>query len=170
MSITTLATLVRGILNTFPATLTDREKDTVLAVAIARAISVELTLPTSPVALVHSHYQMNFDKQVCDIINEFNEQMIIDTRLARDLTFKFYQLRYELVYNATAFMHYMPAVASVAPDFFSENVRFVIQKELTNGNLTDYLTEWTRVIFHVSEHIRNKNNVVPVLAPAAEVN
>jgi len=158
MSIVTLASHIRSLMQSFSSQLTDRERNTVIATAIARALAYNLPIPSSPVNLVHSHYQQSFDQQVCNVINEFNEQLVVDTRLARDLTFKFYKFRYEMVFSPELYLDTLPLLAAAVPDLFADSVRSVISKELTREDTVTYFNEWGRIVSRVSEHIRDKSS------------
>lgn len=154
-------------MQSFPAQLTDRERNTVIATAIARALAYNLPIPSSPVQLVHSHYQQSFDQQVCNVINEFNEQLVVDTRLARDLTFKFYKFRYEMVFSPEMYMDTLPLLAAAVPDLFADPVRSVISKEMSRSDTTTYFNEWARIVTRVSDHIRAKAAEVMSAPPTA---
>lgn len=157
-----LVSYIRSLLSRMQVQLTDKEKIIFVAANIARAIADTLPIPSSPVGLLHTHFANSFDKQICDIINEFNEQMIIDTRMCRDQVFKFYKLRYEIVHSPLVFSHVLLPISAALPEYFAQDVCDLFAKtiEMSDSDRVLYFSDWDRATRTVIDHIREKEQSV----------
>lgn len=74
-----------------------------IEMAIARAISTTLQLPTSPLmdGSFTSHYVNLHAANVKDALSVINENFIISVKDVAELTMKLYRLRYNLVFEPT---------------------------------------------------------------------
>lgn len=155
MNYVKLASDIRSILNSFNPALGEQEKRIVAATAMARAFACHLNIPTSAVNSLHSFYIQSFDKVICDSLNNFNEIMVIDTKLVRDLIFKFYKLRYDTVYNPKMLMEHLSAFAAVSPEFFPANVCTAISNELaTQTEREHYFDRWAAITTQTIEALQ----------------
>ena len=75
------ASEIRTIVNRYQPVLSDKQRSTLIAMAIARAIAMRLPLPSSPVSGLPMYFATTFDMQVSELISEYNEHLIIDVRL-----------------------------------------------------------------------------------------
>lgn len=152
----TLAAFIRQILSRIKIQLTDQERDTYIASCVAIAIASKLQVPSAPVQLLDTYYNTSFDKQICDILNELNEQMVIDTRLARDMTFCFYKLRYDQVHMPNVFGHIIPKLAAALPEYFPNKVSDVLAKT-SQGTVEEKISvsnAWDSIIAEVANHMQ----------------
>lgn len=153
-----LAGTIRSILASTSNPLMDNEKNTLIAIAIARALSIHFPLPTSAVNSVAIHFATAHDEQLCKVIAAFNENIIINTQLTRDLTFKFYQLRYDLVFTPRSFEKSIPVIAACLPEYFPEDICEVLQKEVARSTIDkeNYWSSWTNMVNTVVEGINGE--------------
>lgn len=149
MSTITLANHIRSIISSIRTQLTDQERTIYIATSLAMAISYQLPIPSTPVQLLHTHFAASFDKQICDIVNEVNEQYVIDTRMCRDLVFKWYSLRYDLVHAPRSTGQLISKIASHLPEYFPQRVMDVMGKT----NLQD--TEECLTVCNAWDDVRN---------------
>jgi hypothetical protein len=164
MSTISLASHIRNIIGRVNTQLSESEKNIYVASSLAFAIAQNLPLPSSPVQLLHTYYASSHDKQICDIINEVNEQYVIDTRMCRDLVFKWYSLRYELVYSPNAYGHILLKMGGFMDEYFPQEVTNLLTKTNTNDvevRLT-VTNAWDDVRRAIATHIQNKYSVQTV--------
>lgn len=98
------------------------QKHKIIAVALARALSLHLQLPSSPVISIYTHYADKCGKFVDDMICKINESYVIDCKLVSDLTFKFYKLRYDLVFTPDTIGVFFANLANIPNDYISEQL------------------------------------------------
>lgn len=153
-SIATVAATIRRILSTVTNPNSTGDQSVYIAAAIARSLAARFDLPSSPVTSVAIHFTTTFDDVLCRVISEFNECIVLDTRLTRDLTFKFYQLRYDLVYTPMAFERTMPIIASCLPDYFPPAVCEVFATEVKRADATDYYNSWSMLVNRITDGLQ----------------
>ncbi len=95
---------------------TGADFDTLVHVSIARAISLELPLPTNEVASVEVHFQNAIAMTAGDIISKINEDYILDVNRMMSLIRQFYMLRYRLVFSPKDFSKALSMIAATSPD------------------------------------------------------
>lgn len=105
------------------------EKGELLSLAVARAISSRLLLPSTPAGSAEAYFASTHDSLVCELISRINESVYINTRQTRDLTFKFFELRYNLVFNYQVLGNMIPLLAASSPEFFSPSVGDLLRRE-----------------------------------------
>lgn len=91
---------IGAIMEQYKSKYNPQAKERLVALSLARAISVQLQLPSSPVNNVFVYYASTHNDRVCGIISEINENYIVDTKFTAEMTFKLYKLRYRMVYEA----------------------------------------------------------------------
>lgn len=165
-SITSVAATIRRILSTVTNPSAPCDQSVYVAAAIARSLAARFDLPTSPVASIAIHFATAFDEVLCQVVSEFNESIVIDTRLTRDLTFKFYQLRYDLVYTPMAFERTMPVIAACLPDYFPQNVCDVFAAEAKRADATDYYNSWSMLVNRITDGLQQANATVQAVPVA----
>lgn len=141
------ASEIRTIVNRYQPVLSDKQRSTLIAMAIARAIAMRLPLPSSPVSGLPMYFATTFDIQVSELISEYNEHLIIDVRLARDLVYKFYKLRYDIVYTGDAFGKALSIIGCHMPELFPETVTSVLTLELSQGNPEELQEAWNNMVW-----------------------
>lgn len=67
---------------------------------VARIISLQLQLPSSPIDYPTNHYYDTHVEVVMKAVADINENYIIDTERVEQLVKAFYLMRYNLVFNA----------------------------------------------------------------------
>lgn len=97
-----VADSVRYILDTYGKPVPMDKRGAFIALCLARALSVDLQLPTSPVTSIQVFYGSTVYAKVNEVVSAFNEAYVIDTKLVMDLVYKHYKLRYALVYDPVA--------------------------------------------------------------------
>ena len=106
---------IREILDGRAPQLSQMERNRLIAVVIGRALSVQLLLPTSPVVSVDAYFYSNHEVCVEDLLSAINEVMVIDTKLVREVTFRFYKFRYDLCYGSAMFLSAFTELAPLVP-------------------------------------------------------
>lgn len=110
------ASQIPMIMKRLEKTLTPAERLTFIEVAIARSVSLDLQLPTSPVSYVPSHFSSTHNQAVSQRLSEINEVYIINTERVFNLVRGFYQLRYDLVFTPRNFSRILSVAALGATD------------------------------------------------------
>lgn len=85
-------------------TARSEQKQPFIEAAMARALGYALDLPTAEVAIerIRAHYEERHGPVVTKALSEINEHFVIDVKGVQALTYKFWRLRYDLVFNPTA--------------------------------------------------------------------
>ena len=78
--------------------LTSKSNQEVILTALAKVISSELTLPSTPVENVSSFYLQTIYSNVRDTISFMNEMVIVDVNRLQELVKVFWLVRYNLLY------------------------------------------------------------------------
>ena len=165
-SIASVAATIRRILSTVTNPNATGDQSVYIAAAIARSLAARFDLPTSPVASIAIHFSTTFDDVLCRVISEFNECLVLDTRLTRDLTYKFYQLRYDLVYTPMAFERTMPIIAACLPEYFPQVVCDVFAAEVKRADATDYYNSWSMLVNRITDGLQQVNATVQAVPVA----
>lgn len=110
------------ILSALDKSLTPEERNTFVTCAIARAVSLNLQLPTSSVNSAEANFADVHTKSVMETLSHINEGYIIDTDAVYRAVRGFYLLRYNLVFNAREQTRVISAVALQSPDKLPGNV------------------------------------------------
>lgn len=153
-----LGTDVRYLLNSFPASVTNIQRDTILATCIARAIAAMLPLPTSAVNEINSHYTMTHSQTVMELVSGFNESFILDIRTVMDLTFKFYKLRYDVCHGMRDNPTLLSVIAQLSPDNFPPKVNEVLKRECCKPEeMASYYQSWDDFIQNFVREIKDYN-------------
>jgi hypothetical protein len=97
-----VAESVRFILEQHTKTIPADKRGSFIALCIARALSIDLPLPTSPVVSIQVFYGTTCYSRVADFVAALNEHYVLDTKLVLDYVFKHYKLRYALVFDPMA--------------------------------------------------------------------
>ncbi len=168
VSLANVAATIRRILSDVTNPNSTGDQSTYIAAALARAMASTFDLPTSPVSSVAVYFTSTFDDQLCEVISAINESLVIDTRLTRDLTYKFYQLRYDLVYTPMAFERTLPIIAACLPDYFPSTVCDVFKNEALRAQNTDYYSNWSMLVSRIITGIK-ENTAEKAAVPVAMV-
>ena len=157
-----IASRVRRLLSQTSNPHLDKDKNKLIAIAIARALSVYFALPTSAVPSVGIHFTRTYSDPLKEILGKINEGIVIDIMGTVDLTFKFYEMRYNLVYKAQDFLTTLPIIAAAMPDYFPQDVRRVIEAEVSrlrndqglvdvnSRQYVDYYSSWFGLIGEIT--------------------
>lgn len=97
-----VAESVRFILEQHTKAIPADKRGSFVALCIARALSIDLPLPTSPVVSIQVFYGSTCYSRVADFVAALNEHYVLDTKLVLDYVFKHYKLRYALVFEPAA--------------------------------------------------------------------
>lgn len=119
---------VRWILDTYAKGIPIDKRGTFIAVNMARALSMEAQLPSSPVESIQIFYGNSVYSMVTDFLSRFNELYVVDVKQVLDYTFKFYKLRYQMVYEPTAIVPMMLGI-NVIDEIVAKDIL-----EVTNGS------------------------------------
>lgn len=156
-----LVQYIRTLISRAKVQMSDSQRSTFLAANLARGIAYTLPIPASPVDVLHTFYANSYDTQINAIINEINEQVIINTRDCREMVFKFYKLRYEMVHAPFMFGHVLMPMAAVLPEYFPKDVcdLFLITVDMSDTDRLVYFRDWDSAVSAVVEHIKAKNEL-----------
>lgn len=170
MNSTVIATKIRRILSMSSNPLLDANRNKIINIAIARSLSVYFPLPTSAVPSVGIHFTRSFSTPLHDFLSKINESLVIDIRGIIDLTAKFYELRYNLVFKANEFLTTLPALAIAMPEYFPTDTRKVMEDELNrlrndqgivdtqSHTYIEYYNSWLSLIKLIGEEIQLADN------------
>lgn len=96
--------LSRNIRHVLDSTnLSVKQKGALISFTFAQALAYQLQLPSAPIASVKSFYTDTHGTAIGKVVSDLNEHFVIDVRQTLDLVFKIFNMRYDLVYNATSF-------------------------------------------------------------------
>jgi hypothetical protein len=128
-----VAARVREILDQTTKGVPAEQRETFIALALARAVSTSLPLPSTPVTSVNVYYSSTHHAAVAELVSRINEEMVINTKLATELTFKLYKMRYDLVFNTEAIVPFLSAMlcSSAAGAYLPEQA---MKAEFEYGN------------------------------------
>lgn len=129
------------------------QKNKIIALSIARAISVSLQLPTSPVTSIYAHYSDKCAMAVETLICKINDSYILDCKLVADLVFKFYKLRYDLVFTPDAMAKAFASIACNCPDYIPQQLLEITNPACIDQNVDSFST----LIKNVSYTVRDKS-------------
>lgn len=156
-----LGTEIRQLVNNFPASITNLDRQTIISTCIARAISLLLPIPSSPVEQIQSHYTLTHHSTVMQLVSEFNECIIINVVTTMDLVYKFYELRYNVCHSASDLPALVTALACCNPDSFPTKVSDVITRASEAGEKSnDYFMGWDYFVQSCVREIKERNGVV----------
>ena len=157
-----LGSNLRQLLQMFPASTSDLNRNTILSVCIARAIASQLPLPTSPVNEINSHYTLTHSQTVMELVSSYNETIIIDVRLTMDLAFKFYRLRYDVCHGVTDTPNLLSVISVFNPDNFPKQVNDVLKRENQNPgeDLNSYYMLWDDAIQACVREIKERERAL----------
>ena len=96
--------------------LSNKTRTLPVSIAIARILSNELILPSSPVENIQLFYNTQVKVDLICGLSELNEIFIVNTKDIEDLVFNFYLLRYNSVYPCSHIIALSKETAIV--DFF----------------------------------------------------
>ena len=160
-----LVQYIRSLVNRAEIQFSDSDRMQFIIANVSRGIAQTLPLPTSPVDVLHTFYANSFDAQINTVINEVNEQLPINTRECRDMVFKFYKLRYEMVFNPFMFSHVLMPMAAALPEYFAKDTckLFEVAINMKDVDRLVYFRDWDSAVNAVVEHIRNKETATKVV-------
>jgi hypothetical protein len=92
------------------------ERRRAVAVAVARAISMRLPLPSSPVSSPNVFYNTTHDGSVSEWISKINEHYQLDVSLVRDTSYMFWKLAYDLAYSRDNVFSLLDCVMMTDPE------------------------------------------------------
>lgn len=161
MSNIKLGSDIRYLINSFPASMTNIQRETILATCVARAIATMLPLPSSAVNEINSHYTMTHSQTVMELVSGFNESFVLDIRVVMDLTFKFYKLRYDVCHGMRDNPTLLSIIAQLSPDNFPPKVNELLKRECTKAEgMGDYYESWDAFIDAFIREIKDYNRDV----------
>jgi len=149
------AATIRSIVNQYQPVLSDDQRNTLIAMGIARAISMRLQLPTSPVPSIAMHFANSFDAAISKYVSEYNEYLILDVRLTTALIFQFYKFRYNLVFDCDAMGVALTKMGTAFPDIFPEKVTTVMTLELDQEDPGKLVSAWQGVVHSAAKAIED---------------
>jgi hypothetical protein len=137
---------IRQVLSRMSENITDQDRSTAIAIGVGRALSLTLTIPSSPVENMHGHYSTTHEPQIEVLLSKLNEAFIIDVRLCLELTYQFYKFRYDLVHDPMILTNLLPKLAHASTDYFSKDVCDVMTKELSADDDCWYFNTWQNLV------------------------
>lgn len=132
-----VAAAVRYIIDNLPGTVPMDKKSTIVAVCLGRAIACQLSLPSSPVMNIQSFYGNTHFASVSEIVASFNEDYVIDTKLAMDMVFKNYRLRYRLAFDVVYMQEIMQSPGTFIYDIVPQDIQDVLTDAGVSANVID---------------------------------
>lgn len=166
----TLGANVRSLIQQFPESISGLDRGVIICSSIARAIAQSLPLPTSPVGEFHSHYTLTHGNTVSTLVSEFNETLVIDTRMVMDLTFKFYKLRYDVCHGTDDVVNTLSVIAMCSPDNFPPKVNDILKRENPTGDKApEYYRQWNYLLQAAVSEIRERDRAYGVPTPVLTV-
>lgn len=126
-----LARHIDSLVTTLPSA--DRKR--VIAIAIGRAISISLALPSQETSIgPELHYDQSHVPTVNSIVSQLNEIYPLDVALVIDVTRMYYAFRYNLVYCPKTFSNLMDRIMVWSEDILPERVRDLAQLALARAD------------------------------------
>ncbi len=152
-----LVQYLRQLVQRAEVQMSDSQRNVFIIANIARGIAQTLPISPSPVDVLHTYFANNYDAQINSVINAFNEQYPIDTRECRDMVFKFYKLRYEMVHSPFMFSHVLMPMCAALPEYFPKDVcdLFMIAVNMSESDRVVYFNDWNTAVGAVMEHVRD---------------
>lgn len=144
-----VSSAVRQILERSSKDIGDADRRTLIAIAISRAISLTLNMPSSEVENLQGYYANAHEPQVEDLLSKINSQYVIDIRTCLGLCYDFYKFRYDLIYDPMVMTKLFPVLAKHADIYFSQNVLNIMSKELDNKDdemIGWYYNSWINLV------------------------
>ena len=123
-----IANTINSLKSLIPATYTQEEYQHFIELSIARAVAVNLQLPTSAVTSAESFFMGTPTHQAAEIVSQINEHFILNVGRVMKLVRSFYLLRYNLVYNAQALSASLAAAAAVETELLDATTTAVTAK------------------------------------------
>lgn len=117
-----MASLVRDALAACNGQISPEVKDAFVAFSMARALSLALPMPSTCVDSISGYYTSTHAATADEVISAMNEQYVLDVVTLRDLTFKLYKLRYQLVFEPRAVSDLFAGFASFSDGAVAKNI------------------------------------------------
>lgn len=112
-----------------------------MAIALGRAISLQLPLPATVVNEIGSFYNEHHDAVVNRVVSQINEVYIVDTSLVRTVAQTYYTFRYQMVYSPAMHADVIDRLAMLRSDLFSPAINEFLQPLSCNTGLATSMAE-----------------------------
>lgn len=156
-----IATTIRDIINGMPEAIDAQSRDLLVIGSLARAIAIDLPLPTGAVDNVDIHFANTPCAMAMEILSAINEQYVLDTERAMALVRNFYTLRYKLVHEP----RYTSAEIAAAMAMDSNSVPADVAEVLNKFEPTAVRNSFDQIIWS----LRQDSGSVPAPTATEEV-
>lgn len=156
-----IAQKIPAILKALEVSMTLEERNTFVMASIARALSLDLQLPTSPLDGPEMHFIDAHALAVGARVAAINEEYIIDTTYLFDLVRQFYLLRYSLVHDARNSSRVFSVAAMQAPD----KIPGILATSLQRFSTVEADAAFNEIVWAVSVDAGVDGSIQPVSAP-----
>lgn len=154
----TIGKNIRECVERFPGELNPEKRKVLIASAIARAISISLPLPSSPVEVIYGYYANTHYQTVLAAVASINENYVIDVDTTMKLTFNFYKLRYDVLHTVDNMFGLIGIIASYSHDSMPPMVSEILKEENSSKDAEDYSRAWVRTVNSISEELMQAKN------------
>ncbi len=118
--------------------LSGADRKRIVAIAIGRAISISLQLPSQELSVLPDHhYDVSHTEAVNRIVSEINEIYPLDVALVIDVTRMYYSFRYNMVYNPNTFAGIMDRIMVWSDDILPPRVKDLAQQSLARADFNN---------------------------------
>ena len=104
------------------------ERKRIIAVAVGRAISIGLAMPTSEITVTPEHYyDDNHQSTVNRIVSALNEMYVLDVGLVIDTARMYFTFRYRMIYDPNMFAEFLDRCMLWSDDILPARVKELAQ-------------------------------------------
>ena len=115
--------------------LSGADRKRIVAIAIGRAVSISLQLPSQMLTTgPEHHYDTNHVAAVNEIVSALNEIYPLDVALVIDVARMYYSFRYNLVYSPRTFANFMDRIMVWSDDILPPRVKDLAQQALARAD------------------------------------
>lgn len=129
-----LPQMIRHI-DSMVSNLSGADRKRIVAIAIGRAVSISLQLPTQELSVLPDHhYDQAHTEAVNRVVSQINEIYPLDVALVIDVARMYYSFRYNMVYNPTVFANIMDRIMVWSDDILPPRVKDLAQQSLARAD------------------------------------
>ena len=141
MNVGNLTNGVKECLKYLQAYNNPQTQRTALAIALGRAISLEIAMPATAVTDINSYFNDHHNEVINRIIGQINEVYVVDTALVKTVVTSYYRFRYELVYSPALHADMLDRLVALRPEMFPPVINDFITPLTVNKELVHAVTQ-----------------------------
>lgn len=131
-----IITAIKAAISAIP-NVSNEERKKLIAVGLGKNLATALDLPNRIEGSMRIWYETSHAQFVNKVISEVNEVYLIDTALAQETCFMWFEFRYMLVYNPQAYASFIDRLALWSEGIIPDAVKDLAVKVTSNAEAND---------------------------------